>query len=237
MKKIIIVLTFVLLLVGCGLTPEEDKTLYSEEDMLEYVNNLESIRGERVNLKGHYDIVSRSEDKLVLRIKNTNLEFEVWQTFECVQGYYSKMGLCDKKAYRITTNYLAKAEEYFISEYQKQINYDNKYCYKQFEDKECNKRYYNIDNKEDINNLVNYFDNFLIYLNNQVKSNIISDYIVDFNINIVFHGDSYQVLFLDIIKDNGLYHYSFASKDYDTGNNRLLDYINNYINTNHTFNY
>lgn len=236
MKKIIALLVFVFLLVGCALTPEEDKTLYSEEDMLDYVNNLESIRGENVNLKGHYDIVSRSEDKLVLRIKNTNLEFEVWQTYECIQGY-SKMGLCDKKAYRITTNYLAKAEEYFISEYQKQINYDNKYCYKQFEDKECNKRYYNIDNKEDIKGLVNFFDNFLIYLNNLVKKNIINDYIVDFNIDIVFNGDSYKILFLDIVRDNGSYHYSFESKEYDPGNNSLLDYINNYYKAKLTFEY
>lgn len=184
MKKISIVFTMFMILLGITGCSDEDKVyeVHSKEEMLSIIDNLDCSRNNggysdyqvvkaqttdddllSCRLKNQYTILNEelSEDEsgnkvrtINLRLKNYDVEFSVISSLECTSSFSAS---CISSSYVITTDYQEKAEEYFKTKY-RETNY-NKYC-------NDSVWFCIIPDKNGIEAVTDYIVNYVQYLNN-----------------------------------------------------------------------
>ena len=218
MKKIIILLIFILLLTSCGIKGN----LHKEEELYEYTDNLicNTRTEESCNLKDKYKLVRLSEKDeertLELKLKDKELYFETTSSLHCTG---SIDGSCFESTYKITSTYQYESYKYLIKEYEKEINYNNEYC--ELVNNECSLTMFRIKSKKDLEYIINYYKGFIKYLNNQ-------DIITTPLDIIVYIGDKYDSLRLGIEYLNKKYVPLYEGTDIPLDGN-IDTYINNYL--------
>jgi len=241
---IISIITF-LICVGILLVGLIEKTfsryngeLHEYGDFINYVDNLECDFNDKkysCNLKNKYekvsDVIDFDEENqetrtITFKIKGTDLIFSVKSYLQCTSGIDDG---CFKYTYQLSDNFQNAAFDYYITEYNKIIGYDNKYCDRL--ENSCINGTFNIKSYVDLEYVINYMNGFIDYANN-IDFKFISEY-ESFNINfekISESGSYYRLyLFFDIVNDK----YTYKFKDeYMPADGNIETYIENYMNEN-----
>ena len=240
-KKILMVLfsLFVVLFVaGCG----KHGKLHEYDDFINYVNNLQcGTNDKKLNcgLEGKYEVISDKTENiteedigyshgvvgskkriLTFEIKNTNLTFDVVSRYVCTGDID---GNCYDYTYQLSDNFRYNAFEYYLNEYNKQVDFDNELTYSP-EMGEYDSRRFNIKNQSELTYIINYMNGFLDYVNS-LNFKFIDDY-EEFNIKFTEYDD--LAIYFDI-DENGQYTYKFRD-DYYPSDEKLETYIYNYMN-------
>ncbi|MBR6133667.1 MAG: hypothetical protein IKQ29_02990 [Bacilli bacterium] len=228
--KIIIVLFLFLLLSSCGIKGE----LHTEEELREYTDDLicNPRTEQKCDLKNKYileKILEKNEEDrevdkrtLLLKLKGLDLEFETTSSLHCTETFDAT---CTEEEYQMTSNYSEKIFEYYITEYEKIINYNERLCYEINRNNEtkCDIDSFVINNKEELNYFIEFYKGLLNYLNNQeykVPTHIIS-------INIKSNNRTYYLSLGIELLDNQYYPIYESSNVPLDGN--IETYIDNYL--------
>ena len=224
--KIIIVLFLFLLLSSCGLKGE----LHTEEELKEFTDNLicNPRTEQKCNIKNKYKIEKVTENDesneriLHLKLKDLDVEFETKSYIQCTEYFDAT---CTGSEYQMISNYSEKLFEYYINEYEKNINYNNKLCYQlnSSEGPTCDLDTFLITNKEEMNYFIEFYKGLIDYLNNQeykVSTQNISINIKDIN------RTHYFDIGIELLEDK---YYPIYKSDYIPLDGNIETYIDNYL--------
>ena len=212
--------------------------LHEYEDFINYVESLDCDINDKeysCNLKNKYEKVSDVTDfdkenqetrTITFKIKETDLIFSVNSSLHCTSGIDDG---CFKYTYELSDNFKYAAFDYYITEYNEMINYDNRYCY-QLKDN-CINAAFNIKSYSDLEYVINYMNGFINYVNT-LDFKFIDEY-ENFNINFekTSKSGSYYSLYIDFDIVDNEYTYKFKN-EYMPADGNIETYIKNYMNEN-----
>lgn len=212
--------------------------LHKYEEFIDYVDNLEyDFNGKEYscNLKNKYEKVSEKIDfdkenkkikTITFRIKGTDLTFSVKSFLECTSGIDDS---CFKYTYKLSDDFTYRAFDYYISEYNKMIGYNDKYCHSV--ENSCMSGAFNIKSYDDLEYVINYMNGFLNYANTIDFK--FMDRFSDFNINFeeISKSGSYHSFYIKFDIVDNKYTYKFEDK-YMPADGKIETYIKNYMDAN-----
>ena len=147
--------------------------VYTESDYLEAALKDSTCRGEGCISKDDLEKISEVEEtsdqgkvvkKITYRVKDTEYEFVVKPVYICKQKFFcfKNCDPCDHKEWEFSSTYTKGLSTYTIKQYNKKINYDDRYCSSNEDYK-----YKNLDVKseQDVQGLIDYLKGYLEYAN------------------------------------------------------------------------
>lgn len=152
----------------------DSSSLHSDQAISNYIKNLECGPYDQqysCNLRNKYEVVSaettidnqgKDQRTVTFRIKNTDLIFTATSSYKCTMPLDAS---CLRANYSISSDFHKKAFDYVIQEYNKQYHYDLRYNHISSYDETVQYDIFTFTNREELNYLIGYFDNFLDYLN------------------------------------------------------------------------
>ena len=154
------------------------------------------------------------------------MTFSVKSLLECTSGIDDS---CFKYTYKLSDDFTYRAFDYYISEYNKMIGYNDKYCHSV--ENSCMSGAFNIKSYDDLEYVINYMNGFLNYANTIDFK--FMDRFSDFNINFeeISKSGSYHSFYIKFDIVDNKYTYKFEDK-YMPADGKIETYIKNYMDAN-----
>lgn len=174
------------------------------------------------------DSRNRKLKKITFKVKDTDFVFDIYPEYGCGNGGFCIDGSCGCfiRKYHLVSN--AVLGTYFIEQYNKSINYDNRYC-----SGNCYKTILYTNNKSDLMGIIDYLNGLLDYINNLSTNN---KKLIKSNSSIAIQITNANYLDVAFVEENGIYHMKF-DEDYEPADGKLETYVNNYLVSNNIYLY